>query len=123
MIRRPPRSTRTDTLFPYTTLFRSEAIDRMTTDIAVQPFQFLVSETEIGLAHRQQIGALIGIAVPAAEGEVGIEGGALTIPALRVHEHAVDQQRVALPFVPKEIGRASGGERCCQSGEIRGGGG
>src|SRR3546814_1525027 len=27
MIRRPPRSTRTDTLFPYTTLFRS--IDRI----------------------------------------------------------------------------------------------
>src|SRR3546814_18489608 len=25
MIRRPPRSTRTDTLFPYTTLFRSSA--------------------------------------------------------------------------------------------------
>src|SRR3546814_17058013 len=29
MIRRPPRSTRTDTLFPYTTLFRSpEALER-----------------------------------------------------------------------------------------------
>src|SRR3546814_11087431 len=27
MIRRPPRSTRTDTLFPYTTLFRSEDIE------------------------------------------------------------------------------------------------
>src|SRR3546814_9998022 len=27
MIRRPPRSTRTDTLFPYTTLFRSAVID------------------------------------------------------------------------------------------------
>src|SRR3546814_4231901 len=27
MIRRPPRSTRTDTLFPYTTLFRSPAAD------------------------------------------------------------------------------------------------
>src|SRR3546814_11343473 len=27
MIRRPPRSTRTDTLFPYTTLFRSQTID------------------------------------------------------------------------------------------------
>src|SRR3546814_4970433 len=26
MIRRPPRSTRTDTLFPYTTLFRSPAM-------------------------------------------------------------------------------------------------
>src|SRR3546814_8586352 len=28
MIRRPPRSTRTDTLFPYTTLFRSEDVRR-----------------------------------------------------------------------------------------------
>src|SRR3546814_20005593 len=27
MIRRPPRSTRTDTLFPYTTLFRSQWAD------------------------------------------------------------------------------------------------
>src|SRR3546814_19226882 len=26
MIRRPPRSTRTDTLFPYTTLFRSQVV-------------------------------------------------------------------------------------------------
>src|SRR3546814_6073318 len=32
MIRRPPRSTRTDTLFPYTTLFRSHDLD------AVAPF-------------------------------------------------------------------------------------
>src|SRR3546814_3084399 len=35
MIRRPPRSTRTDTLFPYTTLFRSDqrlvgGVDRAT---------------------------------------------------------------------------------------------
>src|SRR3546814_4426755 len=39
MIRRPPRSTRTDTLFPYTTLFRS--ICRQTHDarcsIAIRP--------------------------------------------------------------------------------------
>src|SRR3546814_1003359 len=28
MIRRPPRSTRTDTLFPYTTLFRSTALPK-----------------------------------------------------------------------------------------------
>src|SRR3546814_13852419 len=27
-IRRPPRSTRTDTLFPYTTLFRSNGVSR-----------------------------------------------------------------------------------------------
>src|SRR3546814_16940066 len=31
MIRRPPRSTRTDTLFPYTTLFRSLLIHLMHT--------------------------------------------------------------------------------------------
>src|SRR3546814_18944096 len=30
MIRRPPRSTRTDTLFPYTTLFRSSLRDAVT---------------------------------------------------------------------------------------------
>src|SRR3546814_1019289 len=30
MIRRPPRSTRTDTLFPYTTLFRSLPVNRQT---------------------------------------------------------------------------------------------
>src|SRR3546814_3190407 len=29
MIRRPPRSTRTDTLFPYTTLFRSSGLSRL----------------------------------------------------------------------------------------------
>src|SRR3546814_6665800 len=29
MIRRPPRSTRTDTLFPYTTLFRSQRGGKM----------------------------------------------------------------------------------------------
>src|SRR3546814_3683761 len=34
MIRRPPRSTRTDTLFPYTTLFRSGNIDNPTGDLA-----------------------------------------------------------------------------------------
>src|SRR3546814_7725445 len=34
MIRRPPRSTRTDTLFPYTTLFRSHAQGR---DVASRP--------------------------------------------------------------------------------------
>src|SRR3546814_17200034 len=32
MIRRPPRSTRTDTLFPYTTLFRS-LLARATVDV------------------------------------------------------------------------------------------
>src|SRR3546814_12793531 len=30
MIRRPPRSTRTDTLFPYTTLFRASGVNTIT---------------------------------------------------------------------------------------------
>src|SRR3546814_17633432 len=34
MIRRPPRPTRTDTLFPYTTLFRSLALAEAGADIA-----------------------------------------------------------------------------------------
>src|SRR3546814_14418448 len=34
MIRRPPRSTRTDTLFPYTTLFRSLLLGRQAKDNA-----------------------------------------------------------------------------------------
>src|SRR3546814_2019500 len=33
MIRRPPRSTRTDTLFPYTTLFRSQDFIQATTEV------------------------------------------------------------------------------------------
>src|SRR3546814_18274954 len=34
MIRRPPRSTRTDTLFPYTTLFRSRPTGELRRDLA-----------------------------------------------------------------------------------------
>src|SRR3546814_3966593 len=38
MIRRPPRSTRTDTLFPYTTLFRSvgAAVEQVVALVAVE---------------------------------------------------------------------------------------
>src|SRR3546814_14745424 len=47
MIRRPPRSTRTDTLFPYTTLFRSHVGDPLAGDVALahqhlQPVRTLV---------------------------------------------------------------------------------
>src|SRR3546814_2001630 len=38
MIRRPPRSTRTDTLFPYTTLFRSRA-ERVEALVAIRDIQ------------------------------------------------------------------------------------
>src|SRR3546814_9375603 len=35
MIRRPPRSTRTDTLFPYTTLFQQQGADVGAVDVGV----------------------------------------------------------------------------------------
>src|SRR3546814_8883799 len=46
MIRRPPRSTRTDTLFPYTTLFRSSsATPARTSAKASKPFSPSASRT------------------------------------------------------------------------------
>src|SRR3546814_11555765 len=42
MIRRPPRSTRTDTLCPYTTLFRSIGDDRL-----VDPMQQVLAKCRI----------------------------------------------------------------------------
>src|SRR3546814_17042896 len=41
MIRRPPRSTRTDTLFPYTSLFRSQEAGEFMRWIAADNFTFL----------------------------------------------------------------------------------
>src|SRR3546814_18956174 len=57
MIRRPPRSTRTDTLFPYTTLFRSglvegRAIDRFAfRRRQLMPAQQFVQEHLVGAAQ------------------------------------------------------------------------
>src|SRR3546814_18387475 len=55
MIRRPPRSTRTDTLFPYTTLFRSvergrrRDIPRALSDLAAAaPFQLFEDQPDCG---------------------------------------------------------------------------
>src|SRR3546814_11403099 len=50
MIRRPPRYTRTDTLFPYTTLFRSDDMSRQVLN-AVFPLlkaQWQLSDTQLG---------------------------------------------------------------------------
>src|SRR3546814_4733897 len=50
MIRRPPRSTRTDTLFPYTTLFRSSdsaIISRMVTTMIMMREYAAVTEKSL----------------------------------------------------------------------------
>src|SRR3546814_15579908 len=44
MIRRPPRSTRTDTLFPYTTLFRSHAAAEIAEGGAYPEAEFAFTE-------------------------------------------------------------------------------
>src|SRR3546814_17214025 len=63
MIRRPPRSTRTDTLFPYTTLFRSaDAADREAdvdrgTDALIEEVGF---EEDLAAGDRNHVGRNIG---------------------------------------------------------------
>src|SRR3546814_12973495 len=72
MIRRPPRSTRTDTLFPYTTLFRSHAdghvlralADRLVHQAAVEMCEGIRVVTA-------RLGALADLRV-AEIGEVGV---------------------------------------------------
>src|SRR3546814_5814052 len=49
MIRRPPRSTRTDTLFPYTTLFRSLQADAAG---ANQPQNGRLADVDVPAEHR-----------------------------------------------------------------------
>src|SRR3546814_14989981 len=69
MIRRPPRSTRTDTLFPYTTLFRSKperwraigqhhiiAPGRNGVERTVQPVHPLIDVHQLHLRTRQVLG-------------------------------------------------------------------
>src|SRR3546814_4404365 len=47
MIRRPPRSTRTDTLFPYTTLFRSIFPEAVFVRVHRDPFEMVRSRWQI----------------------------------------------------------------------------
>src|SRR3546814_18421320 len=47
MIRRPPRSTRTDTLFPYTTLFRSLGMRRESENhVTAEELHLIVAEAQ-----------------------------------------------------------------------------
>src|SRR3546814_18966798 len=71
MIRRPPRSTRTDTLFPYTTLFRSCHAERRSValgqDRAQHGFEIvdvpvhLLTEIGIGAVDRDDLARLGGV--------------------------------------------------------------
>src|SRR3546814_11386303 len=74
MIRRPPRSTRTDTLFPYTTLFRSEvSVDPSTgsfnlrirvdnTDHILMPGMYVRAVLDAGMRQDAILAPMQGIA-------------------------------------------------------------
>src|SRR3546814_11980203 len=68
MIRRPPRSTRTDTLFPYTTLFRSNVtIDSLSRRSAIATFGIGAAAMTMNEASAQTPTA-VRTAVPAFAG-------------------------------------------------------
>src|SRR3546814_11022821 len=90
MIRRPPRSTRTDTLFPYTTLFRSEAVVGLGT--ILQPKD---------LAEAGRVGAVFGVSPgltpELAEAALGaglpfLPGVATASEVMRSEEHTSELQ-------------------------------
>src|SRR3546814_3014086 len=70
MIRRPPRSTRTDTLFPYTTLFRSLCAER---ENLSQSLRSLFPPWEVQLEdfvpkrNNKTKGYIAGVPVPRSE--------------------------------------------------------
>src|SRR3546814_20058841 len=124
MIRRPPRSTRTDTLFPYTTLFRS-TLRRPESDLGsseVCDDQFVTIEQS--LAFQPTAAILAGPApthVPLAQAFVENDVPVLVVKPLS-HDlaglaalaAAADRRRLPvmigynLPFNPSQIGRESG---------------
>src|SRR3546814_3227560 len=62
MIRRPPRSTRTDTLFPYTTLFRSEACLRV--NMAATSTSVALTGAEWDIASLSSVAEALGMQQP-----------------------------------------------------------
>src|SRR3546814_11591790 len=70
MIRQPPRSTRTDTLFPYTTLFRSEELPGGNSSEAV----LVVEDDEAVREHSVEILSELGYRVfEASDGPAALE--------------------------------------------------
>src|SRR3546814_5781873 len=97
MIRRPPISTRTDTLFPYTTLFRSKStfINAVTDAQAkVGEYAFTTTRPQLGVVRHKQrefvLADIPGLIEGAAEG-AGIGDRFLGhIERCRVLLHLVD---------------------------------
>src|SRR3546814_15678051 len=127
MIRRPPRSTRTDTLFPYTTLFRSRPFEGQRGGRAQARAALLRASIRraIGLRRpwRQKVApfVLLAIAVVPAIVNVGVKCLTRDTPASDIdfitYRDYVGVSNALLVFValtaPDKIGRASGRGRGC----------
>src|SRR3546814_15043476 len=107
MQRRPPRSTRTDTLFPYTTLFRSVEAARFHREHGIDAVRLAQREIVLTMirGHMDKPGARIG------GDEIARQERARPSekPATFVHRMAGDGSGKL-----GEIGRASCRERVCQ---------
>src|SRR3546814_20936993 len=92
MIRRPPRSTRTDTLFPYTTLFRSPQAQRLH-----QALHRLVIDhiTSLAQRHRTTSIAVAALVLRIDGQDLGFYGRVLIRHAL-ILQVIVDRSEAAL---------------------------
>src|SRR3546814_18119594 len=108
MIRRPPRSTRTDTLFPYTTLFRSLVPAHADADPRAED----VPDLEAGVAGAEIIFFLIARTV----GNVALAIGAHDRAVGADHRERVVIMRPVLFEIARrdKIGRASSREKVCK---------
>src|SRR3546814_11854851 len=111
MIRRPPRSTRTDTLFPYTTLFRSGAVGVDGTDILITCVDTASARRAIGavLAEERNVPAYwMDLGNRASDGQylIGCPGRAAARDRARLPTVLEYFPELADDSVPDEIGRA-----------------
>src|SRR3546814_6164479 len=93
MLRRPPRSTRTDTLFPYTTLFRSvdsAAIEPGMVMLVAAGERLAADGIVVGGASRIDLSLLTGESAPqAVRASDPVHAGTLKVEApIRVRETA-----------------------------------
>src|SRR3546814_9001156 len=67
MIRRPPRSTRTYTLFPYTTLFRSTLVEKLAASTQATVLLAFGERLSWGRGYSIHIEPLVGAPTPRSE--------------------------------------------------------
>src|SRR3546814_21032583 len=118
MIRRPPRSTRTDTLFPYTTLFRSTRVARGPAqgagDGAQQRVQARHPQDALRQADQDADGGTAGAVSRFRVYYLGLSALFAAALAAAVIALAGDYESTALVAqMVFKIGRASCGERLC----------